>query len=713
MSDEQKHQHKQEVMKVYSVIYALLVILFGVVFFNAVRIATWGGGPYRELAQKASNDSLIVEANRGNIYDCNGKLIASTIPYYRMHMDMRADGLCRDTFNKYIDSLSICLSRLYGTASPYEFKQRLRGAYNAGKRYFLVDGKRLNYTQYKRANRFPLLRKGARSGVNWDDETIHREHPFGKLAARTIGNNYAEGTGYTGLEKAFNTELSGRPGIAVKEKRAGRKIRINVVDPVDGLDVVSTLDIDMQDIAEDALEKRLIQSDAEWGCAVLMEVKTGEIKAIANLSRRSDSTYYEIQNHALSALTEPGSTFKTASVMIALDDGLADTSEVFDTGFGYWKEDDWTMTDHNVEYNRDGTFAETGGYHNISLEKSMWYSSNIGIAKMIDKYYRNKPQKFVNHIYDMRLKEPLDIIIPGAAKPKFIDPSEPGWNRASLLWMSFGYNMQIPPIYTLAFYNGIANDGKMITPVFAKSINESGTVLKKFGTSTVKSRLCSEKTLKKVRKMLEGVVTNGTGKAFKSDVVSFAGKTGTAQTNYWDKKAVKKHQYSFCGYFPAENPKYSCIVVIFQPNRRMTSPAGLTFRDIAEHISAREVITMEKRQNNKKIKLPHSLKGNRESLETVFDHLDIPYRMHGTKENRWANTTSGEEANHVSISSYGISRNTVPNVVGMGAKDAVYLMERNGMRVRLHGYGDVISQSVGAGTSVMKGAVVDLMLRHN
>lgn len=713
MSDDQRHQHKQEIMKVYSVIYALLVILFGVVFFTAAKIATWGGGPYRELAQKAGKDSLMVEANRGNIYDCNGKLIASTIPYYRMHMDMRADGLSRDTFNKYIDSLSICLSKLYGTASPYEFKQRLRGAYNSGKRYFLVDSKRLNYTQYKQAKKFPLLRKGNKSGVSWDDETIHREHPFGKLAARTIGNNYAEGTGYSGLEMAFNKELSGRPGIAVKEKRAGRKIRVNVIDPIDGLDITSTLDIDMQDIAEDALEKRLIQSDAEWGCAVLMEVKTGEIKAIANLKRHADSTYHEDQNHALSAMTEPGSTFKTASVMIALDDGLADTSEIFDTGCGYWKEDDWTMTDHNVDHNKDGSFAETGGYHEISLAKSMWYSSNIGIAKMVDKYYRNKPQKFVNHIYDMRLKEPLDIIIPGAATPKFQDPSTPGWNRASLLWMSFGYNMQIPPIYTLAFYNGIANDGKMITPVFVKSVSESGTVLKSFSTSTVKSRLCSESTLRKVRKMLEGVVTDGTGKVFKSDVVSFAGKTGTAQTNYWDKKAAKKHQYSFCGYFPAENPKYSCIVVVFQPSRRMVSPAGLTFRDIAERISAREVNIVERKDNNDKIKLPHAMKGNRESLETVFDHLSIPYQVHGTQENKWANSTSTEEAKKVSVSTFGISRATVPNVVGMGAKDAVYLMERSGMRVRLHGYGDVIRQSVGAGTNIVPGAVVDLTLRHN
>lgn len=712
MADDQRN-YKQELMTTYSVIYVFILILFSFVLFQVVKISTIGGGKYRELGQKTQKDSIIVEANRGNILDCNGKLLASTIPSYRLHMDMRQDGLKRDTFMKYIDSLSICLSRLYGTASPYEFKQRLIGGYNAGKRYFLVDPKRLSYTQYKQVKNFPLYRKGAVSGISWE-ETIHREHPFGKLGARTIGNNYAEGTGYSGLEKAFNSELSGKSGIALKKKKGGQWVRMNAIDPIDGKDIVSTIDIDIQDIAEDALERRLIQYNAEWGCAVVMEVNTGEIKAMANLKRDKDSSYSESLNHALNAMTEPGSTFKTASVMVALDDGLTDTSEVFDTGFGYWKQDDWTMTDHNVKRNNDGSYSDQGGYHEISLAKAMWYSSNIGIAKMVEKYYQKNPKRFVNHLYDMRLKEDLNIVIPGAAKPKFIDPSDSTWNKSTLLWLSFGYNMQIPPIYTLTFYNGIANNGKMIRPVFVKSINENGTPIKTFTTSTVKTRLCSESTLKKVQAMLRGVVTDGTGVKFKSDNVSFAGKTGTAQTNYWDKKAtVKKHQYSFCGYFPAEDPKYSCIVVVFQPSVNATSPAGLAFRDIAEHVSARKENIVSNEGKNKDVKLPPSFKGHRQSLETVYDYLDIPYFRNGDKKQEWGKPQTEENGKKVNLTTYNIGKTSVPNVVGMGAKDAVYLMERNGMKVRIHGYGDVVRQSIGPGTTIVPGTVVDLTMRHN
>lgn len=705
---------KKEIMITYSLIYVIILILFSCVLWQVVKISTFGGNKYRELGEITSNDSLVVQANRGNILDCNGKLLASTIPSYRLHMDMRADGLERDTFNKYIDDLCVCLADLYGTATPYQFKQRLRGAYNAGKRYFLVDGKRLSYTQYKRVLNFPLFRLGKKSGISWEIN-IHREHPFGKLGARTIGNNYANGMGYSGLEKAFNDQLKGMSGIAFVEKKGGEWVKINAIDPIDGYDITSALDIDLQDIAEEALEKRLVQSDAEWGCAVVMEVETGEIKAMANLARTSDSSYVESQNFALSAMTEPGSTFKTAAVMAALDDGLADTSEVFDTGCGYWKEDDWTMTDHNVKYSKDGGFSDEGGYHEISLAKAMWYSSNIGIAKMVDKYYRNNPRRFVNNLYEMRLKEPLDIIIPGAATPKLMDPSSPGFNRATLLWMSFGYNIQIPPIYTLTYYNGIANNGKMVSPVFVKSISENGTVIKTFNTKVVKSRLCSESTLKKVRSMLEGVVTDGTGKTFKSNTITFAGKTGTAQTNYWQKEQGKRkqHQYSFCGYFPADKPMYSCIVVVFQPNRNGISPAGLTFREIAEHVLARKMNVIEKRDEKANVKVPNSLKGDKQSLENVYKRLKIPYTVDGNEKLRWAKPHTNDDNDLVKVNPIQISTNSVPNVVGMGAKDAIYLMEHSGLKVRIAGYGDVIKQSIAPGSSVQKGTVVDLTLRHN
>lgn len=710
-----KQNYKQEFMKTFSIVYVIIGLVFGLILWQVIRLSLWAGSDYRALGDVAAHDSLIVEANRGNIYDCNGNLLAGTIPSYRLHMDMRAEGLERDTFNKYIDSLCICLSRVYGTKGPGAFKSELRSAYRAGKRYYLVDPKRLSYTQYKLVQKFPLFRKGKKSGMCWE-ESIHREHPYGKLGARTIGNNYANGRGYSGLERAFDSLLAGHNGTAFKQKKGGQWIKVNIVNPIDGLDIVSTLDIDMQDIAEEALEKNLTRSNAEWGCAVVMEVETGEIKAIANLKKGKDSAYFESQNYAVSAMTEPGSTFKTASIMAALDDGVTDTSEIFDTGNGYWKEEDWTMTDHNVKYNTKDhkIFSDSGGYHEITLGKALRVSSNIGIAKMVDKYYRNNPQRFVNLLYDMRLKEPLDIIIPGAATPKLADPSDPKWNRTTLLWMSFGYNVQIPPIYTLTYYNGIANDGKMISPVFVKSINEHGTVVKRFGTKVIKNHLCSNGTLKKVRALLEGVVSDGTGSVFKSDIVKFAGKTGTAQTNYWGKTAStdRKHQYSFCGYFPADKPKYSCIVVVFQPTNRGISPAGLTFKEIAEHVMAKQYRELD--TDRDEIGAPVSLKGNFKALEKVFDHLDIPFQVEGDKDKKnWTMTQACDSDYKVIVKPYSIQSNLVPNVTGMGAKDAIFLMQKCGLRVRLVGYGDVVQQSIPWGTLAPKGSVVQLVLRHH
>lgn len=716
MADEQQSL-KRNMVKTYSVIYAFILFAFIAVLFNVVKITIFNGEEYRKLGKRAKNDSTRVEANRGNIFDCNGKLLASTIPSYQLHWDMRQDGLTRDTFQKYLDSVSLCLSHIYGTASPREFKQRLIGAFNRGDRYFLVDKKKLDYTQYKQVEGFPLLRKGSKSGRVWD-QSIKREHPFGDLGRRTIGGLDHEGMGNSGLEMAFNRQLAGKPGVSTKEKKGGRWLNVNCIDPIDGNDVVSTIDIDIQDIAEEALRKYVVERQPEWGCAVVMEVHTGEIKAIANLSRGSDSAYTEVQNFALSAMTEPGSTFKTASVMAALDDGLTDTSEVFDTEHGFWRysnnDADRPVTDHNVKYNADRTFSNEGGFGKITLAEAMWQSSNIGIAKMVDKYYGKNPRRFVNRLYDLRLKDSLDIVIPGAPAPTFKDPSMKDWTPSTLLWMSFGYNVQIPPIYTLTFYNGIANNGKMISPVFAKAVCENGTPIKTFGTHTVKSRLCSESTLRKVRSMLEGVVTKGTGRAFKSEKVTFAGKTGTAQTNYWDKKVRQGHQITFCGYFPADKPQYSCIVVLFKPTYGGPNPAGLTFREIAEHVSARKLDVVGNDGRTKNVKLPPSFKGHRQSLETVYKRLNIPYTVPDEGgDQEWANPSANEGARRVNLSTYNASAHTVPNVVGMGAKDAVYLIEQCGMKARVHGYGDVVQQSASPGSAIAPGATIDLKMRHN
>lgn len=719
ISGKDQLQMKRKVMKRYSWIYVCISVMFVVVLLKACYIIVVQGSVWRELGQRNKADSLIVQPNRGNILDCNGKLMASTIPVYRLYMDFSANGLTDELFRSNVDSLSLCLARFYGDRSAADFKRLLLHGRQTRSRWFRIDDKMLNYTQYKQVKQFPLFRLSPnKSGMCWETKVM-REKPFGVLASRTIGNIFADAErgGYCGLEKGFDDFLAGKPGLARREKKAGRYLLVNEVDPEDGLDVMTTIDINMQDITEDALYRWMDRTEAERGCAVVMEVNTGEVKAIANLQRTKDGQYAETENFAVNSLTEPGSTFKTASVMVALDDGKADTSEIFDTGFGEWRERDWRMTDHNVVYDAAGNLTNKGGFHNISLAQAIWYSSNIGIAKMVQKYYGDKPWDFVNRLYDMKLNQPMNISIPGYATPIIKNPDSKGWTSASLLWMSFGYGVQIPPIYTLAFYNGIANDGKMISPLFVKAVCKNGNSVQTFSPDVVNSSLCSQSTLDKIHQMLKDVMVHGTGFPFKSDNFEIAGKTGTAQTNYWEKdKSKRSHQLSFCGYFPADKPQYSCIVVIWHPHQSLGwgSPSGFAFRDIAERIYARSPHierVMKEDDTQGHLLIPTSLDGQREPLENVLDELDIPYMLSGDEKAQWASTSADRQLNKIQVSSRTVGMTTVPSVTGMGAKDAVYLLESRGLRVQMNGYGRVVQQSIPAYSAIRRGEVIGIQLR--
>ena len=715
---------KRSVMRRFSVIYFFSLIVFAFIAIGAFKIVYPENAQWQKLSSGKFRDSLVVTPNRGNILDCNGKLLAATIHTYIMHIDFKADGLTKEIFESNLDSLAMCLSSLYETGNTAHFKQRLRKGFNSRSRYFKVDSKPLSYTEYKKALTFPLFRLGPNvSGLTWDTRVV-RQKPFGMLASRSIGQIYSEQErgGMCGIEMGLEDELKGEPGIAQVQKKAGRKIKVPLRDATDGKDVLTTIDIEMQDITESALMRWMKASEADQGCAVLMEVKSGEVKAIANLTRHSDGAFVEDMNYAVNSLSEPGSTFKTASVMVALDDGITDTSEVFDTGLGEWKKDDWTMTDHNVKYGPDGKPQSDGGYGEISLAQSMWYSSNIGIAKMVEKYYQRNPGRFVNKLYDMKLKEPMDIVIPGAATPNIPNPDSKGWNKASMLWMSFGYGLQIPPIYTLTFYNGIANDGRMISPLFVKSLRKNKTTEKTFHSKEIKKSLCSKSTLRKINDMLVGVMTKGTGRGFNSDIVQIAGKTGTAQTNYWaSDKTKRSHQYSFCGYFPAQNPKYSCIVVIWHPHKAAGvtgSISGHAFKDIAERIYARSPLvinTVEEDKDSNMPKMPVSMDGNRKAIETVLDELDIEYDTRGANDAEWATTTAMKAVDKIVVTATGKKKNTVPNVKGMGVKDAIYLLEQCGLKTQIEGsgYGEVTHQSIEPYTPARRGETIVLTLKHH
>ena len=717
-----KAKEKEQIMRRFSAYFVFFMFLIMIVVIRIVWLNVVDGSELRALKRSSKRDSLVMCAQRGNIYDCNGSLLASTLPTYKLHMDFAADGMTNELYNEKADSLAICLAKFYGKSAS-EMKRRLDAGRRRRERWCKIDDRELSYLEKKEVEKFPLFNLGKnKSGINWE-ERLKRAKPFGMLASRSIGQIYAsKNEGYCGIEKKMNEILSGKDGLATLEKMAGRFIKVPMdgMEPIDGKDVRSTIDIGIQDIVENALENQLKDFDAERGCAVVMEVKTGKIKAIANLSRidAMQPYYTEVENMAVNSKNEPGSTFKTASLIVALETGRLDTSMIFDTGYGEWRpfsnDNDAVVRDHNAKYDSKGNLTREGGYGKISLAQAMWYSSNIGIAKMVDTLFHKKQKDFINRLYDMKLNEPMDLDIPGAASPDIKNPDSNDWSGASMLWMSFGYEMTMPPIYTLTFYNGIANGGKMIKPYLVQSICDNNKDLKTFGTETINPKLCSNSTLGKVRKILEDVVDKGTGRSFKSDKIKFAGKTGTAQTNYWGKDKMRKsHQYSFCGYFPAEDPRYSCITVVLHPRNMHGNPAGMTFKDIAEKINARYL-------DSKKIdygeeaatgKIPASHDGNVKATITVLDKLDIDYVKSGNTKSKWANNSASPETKSVNIRGRDIGMNMVPNVVGMGAKDATYLLESRGLNVKISGQGTVYRQSLSAYGGFKRGDWIEIQLK--
>ena len=494
----------------------------------------------------------------------------------------------------------------------------------------------------------------------------------------------------------------------MKSRIGGRWTNVTLLEPEEGMDIRSTIDIDIQDITEKALRDMLKKIDAASGTAVVMEVATGEVKAITNLGRISEGKYNETMNHAVADETEPGSTFKVASIMVALEDGVCQPQDSVDTGNGIYMYKGQRMTDHN---------KNKGGYQVISVEKAIWNSSNIGVAKTILKGYEHNPTKFVEGLYRIGMAADLHLDIPGAGRPKIRCPDDSVryWSKTTLPWMSFGYETQIPPISTLAFYNAIANGGTMVRPFFVKEIYRRGKVVRRNSPEVLISSICSQNTLHIIQGMLEGVVEKGTGKAAHSDIVRIAGKTGTAQIASGGGYRRAGHQVSFAGYFPADKPKYSCIVVIRQP--RIGYPSGGTmaggvFKEIAEKIYANRtpirVKTME--VDSTAILLPFVKAGEKRAIENVLDELGVPVNADSAR-GEWVRAQMIKDKNDIQIEDITIRSGLVPSVYGMGAKDAVFLLESVGLRVSISGAGKVKSQSIPAGSRVQKGKSILITLK--
>ena len=690
--------------------FVLIMALLAIAVIVKAGIIMFAERQYwKDVADRFVRENVIVFPTRGNIISADGKLMASSLPEFRIYMDFKAGGVKKDTMlMNHLQEICEGLNRIFPDKSAAEFRKTILRGRKLGSRNYLLYPNRISYIEYKEVKKLPLFCLNRYTSGLHELAYNQRKKPFGSLAMRTLGDLYPDTAlgAKNGLELTYDKYLKGEVGITHRQKVRNMYLNITDKEPVDGCDLITTIDVDMQDIAEKALVDQLTNLEAEAGVAIVMEVKTGDVKANVNMTRAGDGKYYEMRNMAVSNLMEPGSTFKTASIMVAMEDGFITPDYEVDTEQGIVNMHGSRMRDWNWY---------KGGYGVIDVTKILEVSSNIGVSKIIDNFYGDNPQKFIDGIKRMSIDTPLDLGFIGEASPRILGPKERYFAKTTLPWMSIGYETQIPPIYILNFYNAIANDSKMVKPKFVKAITKDGNVIKDFPTEVVNEQICSEKTLEQIRMILKSVVANGLAKPAGSKLFSVSGKTGTAQISQGKagyKSGGTKHLVSFCGYFPSENPMYSCYVAIQAPKASPSGgvQAGSVFSRIAERVYAKHLFfDLAQAKDSTSVMIPDTKNGNVSDTKYILGELDINFNE--TESGiEWCKAAG--ETNNVRLTELNINDKLVPNVRGMGAKDAVFLLEEKGLRVRVNGMGKVVSQSIISGSTVRKGQTITLTLKH-
>jgi len=694
----------------------MCVFAIGIIY--RVCIIQFAQGKEWEAKSKALTTSWVtIEALRGNIFDVNGALLATSLPYYEIGVDICAPSITDDLFREKCDSLATSLSKLFGDKTEKEYSRILNKA-RGEKDSYVVLQRNVSYKDLQKLKTFPIFKKGRRGGL-LTLQTNRRERPFQILAARTIGLA-RPGIKPVGLEGAFDSILKGNPGERLMQKIAGDVWRPindeNEIESKDGSDLYTTIDINVQDVAEHALMKALLKNQASHGCAVLMEVKTGAIKAIANLSKNpDDSTYSESLNYAIGYATEPGSTFKLASLLAVLDDYNVSLEENVTVGNG-----------EVTYYNKTIKDAHPPKKPILNVQEIFETSSNCGVAKLITKYYSKNPQQYVDKLKSFHLNKKLGLSIPGEGNPLIKDVKDKNWSGVTLPQMSYGYETLITPLQTLAFYNAIANDGKMVKPHFVTEIKRNGVTTKKFKTEILVEQLAKKETIAKAKKMLEGVVENGSGKGLNITAFKVGGKTGTAQIAKVGAKKVngsiyggvgdRIYQASFVGYFPAENPLYTCIVIINSPSNGIYYGglvAGPVFKEIAEKVYSGSVdfIQPVNNKNNLLTKAPNVISTKASELNSIAKALSLPVNKVDSdkyvSQNQKDSTKISLFENSIELQ---LKKGIMPNLTGLSAKDALYLLENYGLYVKVFGFGSVKKQSIEAGQKIGKGNKITLTL---
>lgn len=697
---------KKDILKRVYLVY-LFICIFGAAIVGRIwHLQFVEGDSWRAKADSLTTRLNKIEPARGNIYTSDGSLLATSVPIYDLRVDMLSESITKEIFNNNIDSLSISLSRLFKDRPASEYKLVLREARREGARYFLLK-KGVSYKELQAVKKFPIFRMGRYKGGLIPEQKNKRVKPFEYLASRTVGYKMDD-VEPVGIEGAFDKHLKGVSGMRLMQRISGNVWKPlndeNEIEPRDGNDVITTIDLNIQDVAQHSLENQLMKHNAEKGCAILMEVATGEIRAIANLKRGTDGRYREEFNFGVGESTEPGSTFKLASIMALLEDGYVDLDDIVDTQGGAVRFSNRIMKD-----------SHDGGYGKISVQNVFELSSNVGISKMVHQYYSKNPQNFIDRVKSFGIGNKLDLQIPGEGTPFLKNTDHKYWSKVSLPWISIGYECSLTPLQILTFYNAVANNGRMVRPLFVKEIRNKGHLVEEFKPVIIRDSIASPSTIAKVKVMLEGVVERGTATNLRHAQYKIAGKTGTAQiANLKEgyKTGKMRYQASFVGYFPADNPKYTCIVVVYAPNGGMyyaSQVAGPIFKEIADKVFASSIELHKelKLEENLAQNVPAAKNGQYRQTATVVKALNIPASLPDNQD-RWIAARSTDD--NVVFTGVKFRHDQVPNVVGMGLRDAIYLLESKGLQVRIVGRGTVIRQSVSAGSKLQKGQEIIIQL---
>lgn len=720
-------QIKHDILGRVKFLYGLFIVA-GLAIVGRILYLQYGPES-AELAAAAADNAYkmeTIEASRGDILAHDGRLLSTSIPFYDIRMDFAAQGLADSTFNKYVDSLSVCMAGFFGDKSAKAYKTMFEQARNdrSRNRYKRVAPRRVTYPEWKVISQFPIFRLGRNKGGVITEQIDKRVMPYGTLARRTIGSINEEGV-KVGIERSFDEQLRGTDGVTLKEKVSGN-FWIPVsdeanTDPVNGIDVVTTLDVDIQDVAETCLKQQLEECNADWGTVVLMEVATGDIRAMANITRKKPGRYREEFNYAAGMLLEPGSTFKLATLIALLEDGGMDLNSMVDCEGGHAMVNGVSITDSH----REGV---------ISLKRVFEVSSNIGFAKSVVKHYSAKPQRYMDFLRHLGFDKPLDMQLADEAMPFVPDPANDThrrrgqWSIQTLPKIAYGYGIEITPMHTLLLYNAVANGGRMVRPRLVRELRQYGLTVEEYPVETVTEKICSQKTIDRVRESLQAVVDDGTGKRLKNPYYSVAAKTGTAQIplskirrgarGYTDASGGRHYLATLVGYFPADKPRYSMIVAVktyHGPSNRNSyyaaSLAAPIFREIADKVYARHSSWQQTVSETCGVRRSESVEmkgGSAKALRTVARELGLPLDI-GRREAGWG-AVERPDSLRATFRAASFYADSVPSVLGMGLKDALYLLECHGLKVSASGKGRVVRQIPAAGSPLHPGGTVGLLL---